>query len=463
MLSRKPLTARRWIWRTILSLAALFLIVGAVWSYAWHLARQRCDAAIADIRARGEPVLISDLSFASVPNEQNALWYINQAGTLVPRRRTATTPWPGEYTEADLTTYASAFDLLRQARQCSRSSMLQPNSGIPPVIMQITNVADVARLAGDAAILAHQKGDDAAALERWQEMEVIPRSFAGDGTYLIGGLLAVITNGLSTEVLLHIIPTLRLGEGGVPLADAEKLIRQLEDDAGPGEACARGFLTERVSMTDPYLTGRWPLTAMLPLQPLRLRHIVQDWQEIGQAAAECRGAAPIPRTLPVIERYRIMPSIPQFRSSSGDVLNALVRRRLATAALALRVHYAKTGRYPQTLEELVPAYLSRVPFDPRSPAHRPLGYALLNDGQRPVLWCADPPVLTPDDVIRRGVPTSPTGVPPAKMPPIVFFDASGWAPAPISARAPSTQHAGHEQQQPDAPRKQDKPEQDTRQ
>lgn len=459
-MGRKPISGWRWLARVALILLALALIVSAAWGYWWHEMRSRCDAAIAQYRARGEPVLLGDLRVNDVPEEENALWYIATAGASMPSSAKQT-PWPGRYTQDDIAQHASTFDLLRKARSCTRASRTPSKTGAWSAgPMPMPNAVELVRLAGDAAILAHARGDEAGALEHWRDAEAIPRAFCQDPTDLIGGLVALITDNMSSEVMLHIAPTLRIGEDdGVAPKQIQSLLLQLQDDTAAGQACAMAFLADRAIFTQPYVTGVFPPGAW-PLRPMRMHYMLQMWEDMTQTVQECRGdSGPVAHSGETLERRLAMGCIvPQFLGVGTDVQNAVLRRRIAAAAVAIRLFQAKTGRYPQTLQELVPECLRQVPVDPRTTAHRPLGYALLAEGSRPVLWCAGSSKAT-DEAIGRGIPTTPIGPLPPSVPTdkVIYFDVTGWT-AP-----PSAQRAGDQDQKANAPGKHGQPDKQVQQ
>lgn len=64
----------------------------------------------------------------------------------------------------------------------------------------------------------------------------------------------------------------------------------------------------------------------------------------------------------------------------------LARQRMAAVAIALRFYSAAHhGKLPNTLQDLIPTYLAKVPTDPQSPTHEPIHY--LPAGDFPLLYC----------------------------------------------------------------------------
>ena len=61
---------------------------------------------------------------------------------------------------------------------------------------------------------------------------------------------------------------------------------------------------------------------------------------------------------------------------------------IGAVELAVALYRADHGKYPVSLEELVPTYLPSLPVDPMSNAGRSFGYIVAASGTRPVLICA---------------------------------------------------------------------------
>jgi hypothetical protein len=55
---------------------------------------------------------------------------------------------------------------------------------------------------------------------------------------------------------------------------------------------------------------------------------------------------------------------PRLQKLTRDSIAVLTRRAQARLALALTAYRVKNGRYPATIEELLPTYLRRMPVDP---------------------------------------------------------------------------------------------------
>ncbi len=66
--------------------------------------------------------------------------------------------------------------------------------------------------------------------------------------------------------------------------------------------------------------------------------------------------------------------IPSFSAASFQHFASAAQDRLLMVACALRAYSREHGRYPDTLQQLVPAYLKALPSDPFSPIDYPLRY-----------------------------------------------------------------------------------------
>jgi hypothetical protein len=114
-------------------------------------------------------------------------------------------------------------------------------------------------------------------------------------------------------------------------------------------------------------------------------------------------------------------------------MKARADRRLSAAALAIRLYQADhAGRFPPSLEALVPAYLPFLPVDPFDPNGKPLRYVILpgalpGRGDRQLVYSVG--MDGTDDTATRGAATVPA-VPCFSYVkgPDVWVDLVRWAP-----------------------------------
>src|SRR5439155_17560734 len=110
-------------------------------------------------------------------------------------------------------------------------------------------------------------------------------------------------------------------------------------------------------------------------------------------------------------------------------------RRFAAVALAARLYALDhAGRYPPSLNALVPDYLPLLPSDPFAADGRALGYLIAENGKRPIVYSVDENGRSDTD--------AKTVFPPA---PIYGWQTSGldqWRDLSRFAPPPSSQPAG---------------------
>jgi hypothetical protein len=191
------------------------------------------------------------------------------------------------------------------------------------------------------------------------------------------------------------------------------LIQSLTDDSPLSDGVYRAFLGERMMQVDlltEFNNGSktmsqaigWPVgsqpdipdvvwkLALAPAVTLDVVRLLQDSRERIRAAQESRWHDVIlaPDDIQVSLGTVIQKpfSIGFSQELNGPVefcLRYLAWRRLTATGLAIRLFRADRGRLPESLEELVPEYLSQVPLDPQSTKPKSFGY----------LPHADPPIV----------------------------------------------------------------------
>ena len=68
-----------WLKRLSLLFVLLLLLVAGLRLIWGHRVQSRLDQAIADIQAKGEPILFTDLKYPPLADTENGAWYLNQA------------------------------------------------------------------------------------------------------------------------------------------------------------------------------------------------------------------------------------------------------------------------------------------------------------------------------------------------------------------------------------------------
>lgn len=408
LMQRPTPSGWRWLLNCALACMAVVLIVAGAWAYWSQEANRRLDATIADLRAKGRALRWADLKYDDVPDELNAATHLRAAwAAYVPTttlpgysRSVVGTPAWQTMAQAEVAANPQALALARKARPFDRVCWVRPTPGVSlPVIPQFPNVSNFARLLHAAAILHHQQGQETQAIECWRDIEHMQRMISGDSHTLIGGLISMIESGIGTDAMIRIAPTLRFGDaGGMDPTDARKLIRELLDTDQLKHAVAEGFHFEGMGATNFVLGGEMDKSPWL-LRPGFLMSMNRRMVGMEAAADECehlRYSPPGPPPRPTQTPFDCV--TPQFSNVAQDVIHEILRRRVAAVTVAVCLYRHETGRFPASLDQLVPQYLPNVPMDSRNQDKTPLGYVLVEDGQRPMLYSAGiakPPVSQP--------------------------------------------------------------------
>lgn len=374
----------------------MVLIAAGAWAYWSYEANRRVDATIADLRSKGRVLCWTDIKYDDVPDEQNAATHLRAAwAAYAPttaisgyQRPAVDSPAWQNMAQTEVAANATALALVRQARPFDRVCWARPTPGASlPIIPQFNNVSNFARVLHAAAILHHQQGQETQAVECWRDIEHMQRMIGKDGHTLIAGLISMIESSIGTDAIIRIAPTLRFGDaGGLDPADARSLIRELLDTDPLKHAVAEGFHFEGLSASNYVLGGDLEKTPWL-VRPAYLMSMNRRMVAMTAAADDCEHLrylpiAPPPKPTQTPFDY----AIPQFRNVSHDLIHETLRRRVAAVTVAVSLYPHETGRFPASLEQLVPQYLPNVPMDPRTQDQTPLGYLLAEDGRRPLLY-----------------------------------------------------------------------------
>lgn len=311
--------------------------------------------------------------------------------------------------EAILSQSAEALGLCRKARAC-RGADWTAGCDASAVGYLTIRLGRYHRLAGVlclAGLAAHEAGDDAAAVERVRDALALGRSCQA-----VPGLIGFVSgNGVGTlaaQAAEQIAPRLAVGaERGRAAPDAvRQLIAEMLDEPGLREALPRALIGDRAIAYDLVerlrrgelrpedlkgagLSGQ-PPTAGFVLAPL----LASDEAFLLRLMSDRVGAAREP-TYPAMMARMPRPAPPPAFGSSIDrirrpfsalllqpidktvLLHArhVAMRRMAAAAMAIRLCEVEQGRRPAKLEELVLKHLPAVPVDPFSAEAGPIRYA----------------------------------------------------------------------------------------
>jgi hypothetical protein len=412
------------------------LAIAAALPAADPSATQKADPEIDDaltrtlaaIRAKKEPIELSDFAARNVDPESNAaLLYKNAWGNLELKKQELeeisefpTLPLSDSrraiYDEV-IKTCENSLSLL------TRAVALEEKGGKAGVDWEFRLGADtgeiikqpwgrmrlLANVARAAAVRAHENKDDRAALARVREMFALARAIRTMPT-LIASLVATAIDNTAAVTLQEIIPDLEVGDGSeknknaATLTQVKALIAFLTDDAQLHAEHQRLILAERAfayanskialrteySIPDPNVTTRDLQSAMLkiptdylgattwPESHKVMLDFLKSWNkskdDLLAALRELAAKDPL-AAADAIMRANILPNMDQ---SEKLYYRSVADRRMAGLALALRVYAAANEngkKLPEKLEALIDArLLARLPSDPFAPKPQNFGY-----------------------------------------------------------------------------------------
>jgi hypothetical protein len=423
-------------------------VVGGHWAWTAYAERQ-LTRYVDGLRRAGEPITLADLQPAPLPDADNAAIDLSAAASAL----NLTDPsWRGYFAQGEAKlpmtpgevevikgVLAVNHEALAHVRNAAKKSGIDwsgvvresASGSVSPMsaVLQGQGVYRVDALAGllfAAALVAHQEGDEPAALARVEELLLMSGAVARRPT------LQAYSYSLSREAaaraaLAHLLPDLRVGDGPghVPPARVRALIDRLLDTRPYVDALRRNARAERARQIANFATrpdGGRPNRALgiadpwgaMPtsdcLAPTFKRFALRPVRLTGERDALDGLDASI-AAIDVADPARFLDgfSAPVRHGGNGDdglfirtvtiALNDLARRHAAAAsrrhatavALACSLHRAERGDWPRAgLDELVPAYLAALPVDPVAPARgsfvyvpgaeRPRVYSVWVDG-----------------------------------------------------------------------------------
>jgi hypothetical protein len=423
----KPNPKRFW-WLKRLSLAALVLVLllaglRLVWG---QRVQSRLDETIADIKAKGEPILFTDLVYEPLPDAENGAWYLMQAlqnWPSVPGQpgvHLFDTDWYMEGEEAGfadpitdnaayLASCKPALDLLRQAGEIERSVW---GSGVSRplyymLLPHLGNTRELARYVDDVAFRALDIGDTELAFETMLLQHTIARHSLGQNPTIIDSLVAMSIMSMNCAYIEKALPQIDPAElrDGRARELAKQVIATLTSDM-LRDGMIQGLIGERAAMYDVFeclLDGTESAANMLypddPItwiidtpglsytyRPALINEQLMVVQITTQFIESLKADVPYDVYQQLNDNYEHLlledawqypiasMFMPAYGATARTVLRNEVTQRCAAIAIAIKLYEADHGERPDTLDQLVPAYLPTLPADPYSKTGEPIRY-----------------------------------------------------------------------------------------
>lgn len=431
------------------------LVVLRLW-WGWE-AERRFQRAMERAAARGGPVWAHELAPPPLDDEQNAAFYLKRAAAAVDRNAWSpansaidydapyiahSTGWDA-MASASVAANTKVFPLVRRAREVERADWSLPftPAGLQAINPHLNNTRMLINTVGDAALYAHEHGDDVAALEAVRDARHAAAA-AGSQSLLVSALVGVGGDAAALSKLQAIAPGLRVAPEDDPAARAaneprgrrsrypaapppaaprpvtpqnvRELIAELLDDEAPTRRMTRGYAGERAlfhAMTGRLAAESWLLRPMWRLDAARA---VDAYEVIIEAASRSNlsasravlaASAPKMPPAPKVPVNLFWPPLPAARGarrepvdfprvlsssylggmvSSGRAIEQHMRvaaeRHMVAVNLGAQLYRAEHGQWPPAMESLVPKYLPHAPVDPLAPGDQPLRYLLVRGG-----------------------------------------------------------------------------------
>ena len=441
----------RW-WKYAVCVLALLLLLPVVVRLWWgYSAERELEAVVSQIEARGEPLAWADLAPEPIPDDDNAVLLYAKAAEVPLIAEVETDDRGDPRTPEDehlnrlqdmlgdlaassnyrrrhaeevreiLELSRAAFRLCREGRD-RKGANWQMDFSAPAIEYELPPLWAHRRLAEAlwlAALVAHEAGDDAAAVGYLRDVLALGRCLHTMPT-LLGHLVALNVQEHACEAIERIAPGLSVGRDrkGAKVANVRALMGELLDVRAARAGLVAAMMGERSMIYDTVerlrrgeisasgisgagqenwgrRLGRRAGTGLFfgPLftaDEARMLRYMNKYVEAARQDSYPGAAAKLPvLKIPTsqIERFSMMLSmilLPSFGKSHVHHYRHVATRRMTAAALAIRLYQLDRGRRPTKLEELVPRYLAAVPVDPFTKDGQPIRSLL--DADRPLLY-----------------------------------------------------------------------------
>ena len=292
------------------------------------------------------------------------------------------------------------------------------------LLPDLSHMRELANLVGYRALLEHQQGNDAAALRDLDHLLFIADAVDQQPT-LVSHLVATGIRAIVANRIEQIAPDLKIGtsNGGCVIAAGTIVDRKIA-----GRTYCRRGAASRVSRGARDRAGRGALHRGRTDEPRR--HDVARSVDLGAAAANVAvsiiggpmfladGLLMIQQTTKLMQAVDHSPNWPAYRAAAPPMPPEMMQspfrhvlarimmpsfdraiqthfrssadRRMTAVALAIACYRAEHGgKFPATLDELIPAELASIPADPMSAAGKikyvaattqPIVYSIGEDG-----------------------------------------------------------------------------------
>jgi hypothetical protein len=410
----EPIPPRYW-WLKRLALAGGGLLIGVVaLRIGWGLeADRRLRAEAERSRAAGYPVDAAeyDRILDAVPKSENAAVLLEEAIDAMVETSASGESFIQLADERDtikeenfaaavelVDSNARAFELVRRARARPAVAWSDRLEGLHrrPGPSMARGPRHLAKLLSFAAYYQFETGDHAAAIDTMQDVAFMGGALSSHPTW-VATTIAESIHDSNVDLIERVGGRLQVSGGPNALSDRttaaspaqiRELIETLLDERATRANATRSYYGAHACELEAPLMAKDTAVPEEPAVRLLVRPVYVldtvrtmaglrlaaeavagvDWPSSAALFPHEQGPLPLLRFLTRPFTDRSGPSILQLlRWQAQRFFEHLARRRMAAAALAMRVYEIDHGHRPEALEELMPRYLPYVPADPFAP------------------------------------------------------------------------------------------------
>lgn len=424
--ARRPPRRRLRRWLIGLGVALALLAVAAplgLWGWAkyeGHALARRVEA----LRQAGEPMTPADLASTPVFDADNAAVHFRAAARAIDTKTDAWVAYDDFLEESRLPLRADeqsalravvtekAGPMARAGRAAGKGRADWQLSFDSPMIQtsmpDLNEQRKLARLLRADGLVALDDGDASRALRRVDELLAQSQAVDHHPTlvgHLVAGSISAIAVELAGEAARELGAAAQTGSPAAPAVRGQVagLIARLLDEREFRAGLIRAHQAERVMQLDAITAvanGGMPLNNVVGaaagkrsvrtegiMRALLLRNasaaldymtgVIEAAAATDDAAAFRARRAGLTHAIDRSPRVYFLANllVPSVERATRQHYRLVAGRRMAAAALAVALYRADhDGRLPDTLADLVPAYLPAVPGDPLAGGDTPLGY-----------------------------------------------------------------------------------------
>lgn len=419
-----PWPPRYW-WFKRIALGIIVLAVGMALLRVWwgFEASRRLEQQVAQYRAAGQPVHLKDFEAAPIPTEQNAAhWLVEAANAMVGGTISIDDAYGNAFfwrSRSDdihnlVAANSTSLDLVRRARTCEGCDWRLPVGNNRTVSTQIWAVMSsqrqLAKMVDVSGVTKYLAGDRVGALESLRDLQFMSRMMRIHPTATsqtmannIDRMVCTRVQRLAGAFLVEANIEDAAADQETVMASIRSIQGELLDETDRTNRLLQAGYGERAIVLDSFSSalGSTKTTTMTdrflaPMRELRKVQEVRRATDVAQASISSHwhdAETKFPREEKYLADNRSLRWVfgepqdaPRSRLRSVFSLNA--QRRMAATSLSIHLFRHAHQRWPESLDELFPAFLSEIPDDPFAGAGDKIRYAL--DGERPRLYSLGP-------------------------------------------------------------------------